>query len=268
MKIGRRNVNLGFIFDYRHYVSLLNIFKYCKQPVSFFRRYFLGKGDYPCQVVIKTPIGPISPTIYFYDDSLTINEIFFRLDYEVGNRIKVFVDVGANIGISALYFLTRNSFSKGYLYEPVPSNLYKLSDNLKAFIDRVHVEPAAVYIDNETRQFGIEDTGRLGGINRTYEQKIEVKCISVNDMLENILQKEGFIDVLKVDIEGDEVIVVQAIDHKYLDRIGLICFDIDCTLKLDENFSLFPDYFNEHRYGNTYVMVNKNYDAKQGFKKA
>ncbi len=40
--------------------------------------------------------------------------------------ISVVVDFGSNIGISALYFLTRNQDIKVYLFEPVPQNILRL----------------------------------------------------------------------------------------------------------------------------------------------
>lgn len=258
MKIGKRNISLLFIFDRRHYLALFNILFYCKKPVDFFLRYFLSKGSYPTTINIKTPEGLISPTIYFYDDSLTVNEIFFRLDYKAGKNLKTFVDIGANIGISALYFLTRNNFSKGYLYEPVPANLDKLEKNLVKFRERVEIKPLAVYTDNLNKKFGVEKTGRLGGINRKTDEFINVNCININQVLENVLQKEKFIDILKIDIEGDELIVVKAIDKKYFNKIGLIYFDIDYTLKIDKDLKILDDNFEEFVYGSTYVLKNKN----------
>ena len=43
------------------------------------------------------------------------------------------VDFGSNIGISALYFLTRNPSVQVYLFEPVPSNIERLRENLKGY---------------------------------------------------------------------------------------------------------------------------------------
>jgi FkbM family methyltransferase len=129
------------------------------------------------------------------------------------------------------------------LFEPVPANLNKLNNNLFNYQDRYGVEPLAVYTEGGIKKFGIEKTGRLGGINRNLSESIEVNCVSINRVLEKILQKESYIDVLKIDIEGDELDVVKSIDKKYLSMIGTIYFDIDYTLKLDENIAVFPKFF-------------------------
>jgi FkbM family methyltransferase len=259
MKIGKRIFDPSIVFDRRHYLALSNMFLLCLRPVDFFFRYFLAKGNYPAIVGLRTPQGVVSPTMHCYDDSLTVNEIFFRGDYKAGKKIKVFVDIGANIGVSALYFLTRNSFCRGYLYEPVPANLIKLNENLKEFLGRVNIFKQAVYNSSGKINFGVENTGRLGGINRVMNQCIEVDCVHINDVLESVLKKEEFIDVLKIDIEGDEIKVVEAIDKRFYDKIGVIYFDIDHTLTIEKGAKFFDDRFVESRYGNTYIIKNKKY---------
>jgi hypothetical protein len=76
------------------------------------KRYLTARGEYPYSIRIKTPTGTIRPTLYTHDDILTVNEIFCREDYAADERVNVAVDVGSNIGISALYFLTRNHTSR------------------------------------------------------------------------------------------------------------------------------------------------------------
>ncbi len=259
MKIGKRNFDPSVIFDRRHYLSLVNMFLLCHRPVDFFSRYFLARGEYPAVTNLRTPQGVVSPKMYCYDDSLTVNEIFFRKDYKTGKKIKVFVDIGANIGISSLYFLTRNNLCRGYLYEPVPENLLKLNDNLKGLLGRVNIFKQAVYTSGGKVKFGVESTGRLGGINREMSDYIEVDCVHVNDVLDDVLKKESFIDVLKIDIEGDEIKVVKAIDKRFYDKIGVVYFDIDHTLTIEKGARFFDDNFIESRYGNTYIIKNKKY---------
>ena len=57
---------------------------------------------------------------------------------------QVVVDIGSNIGISALYFLTRNPDCRVWLYEPVPRNVERLRANLAGYEDRYTLREAAV----------------------------------------------------------------------------------------------------------------------------
>ena len=66
----------------------------------------------------------------------TVNEVFCRQDYGADASIRAVVDVGSNIGISALYFLTRSPDCRAWLYEPVPRNVERLRGNLAGYEDR------------------------------------------------------------------------------------------------------------------------------------
>ena len=70
--------------------------------------------------------------------------------------------------------------------------------------------------------FGIEDTGRYGGIGLDTGRSIQVEVRHVNDVLDGILELEPRVDLLKVDTEGLEVRTVRAIRSDLLDRIELI----------------------------------------------
>ncbi len=258
IKIGKRNINLlSIIFDKRHYIAAYNNLLYCEKPFSFFRKYLLDKGEYPCRINLKTPIGNVSAKIFSFYDSLTLNEIFFRGDYKSSSKIKTVVDIGANIGISALYFLSRNKYVKVYLFEPVKDNLKKLEENLSEYSERITVSPNAVFTKNEKRKIFVEESGRFGGLNREFAEFIEINCISINDVLKGILEKSDFIDVLKIDIEGDEVTVTEAILPEYLVKIKTIFFEVDGAINMDEKYELFPEYFTKEIYGTVYIMRNK-----------
>jgi len=257
MKIGNRKIGLfKIVFDSRHYRALINIFLFCREPFKFLAVYFLGLKNikYPVVIRFKTPIGPVAAKLYSYYDFLTVNEIFFRLDYLADKKPKTVIDIGANIGISALYFLSRNQECKCYLYEPVEENVIKLKDNLKDFNGRYELKVEAVYNQSGEIKFGTEEFGRCGGINRVSGKYITVKCVNINSVLAEVLSQADYIDLLKIDIEGDEVAVVKAIDSKFFKKIGVIYFEIDYSVNLPEDFKIFPDFFRGSRYGNTYIM--------------
>jgi FkbM family methyltransferase len=155
------------------------------------------------------------------------------------------VDVGANIGLSALYFLTRNSQSRCYLYEPLSTNVERLRGNLSPFADRFVLHQVAV-ADREGRlSFGVEPTGRYGGLqthqtddfaDRAGAHYIDVECQHINSVLAAVLEKEGKIDLLKIDTEGAEMATVAAIDPIYRRHIGVIYMEASgysTTLRLE-----------------------------------
>lgn len=217
------------LFRPYNYRSLVGIFRTCPHPVDAFRRYVFAQGSYPHAIEIRTPLQTISAKIYNCHDMRTINEIFCREDYWVQSDIKVVVDIGANIGISALYFLTRNPQVFCYLYEPVPANLSKLEENVKIFSDRVEIIPFALGDREGMQSFSVESTGRYGGfqdcsVYPEFETTI-LPCKRVRDELDRILAMHDYIDVLKIDAEGAEAEILNAIRPEQREKIRLILYE-------------------------------------------
>jgi FkbM family methyltransferase len=211
-------------FRKRHYRALHNMMRVSVDFPSAFGRYITNSGRYPWQVRLRTPIGVVAPTLYSYHDLLTVNEIFFRRECNVDSDATVVVDIGANIGISSLFFLTRNPDVRCYLYEPDPSNVERLQANLADFEDRIAVIEAAVADYSGTVEFGVEETGRYGAVGAQTGRTIEVACRHINDVLDSVLQSESRIDLLKLDVGGLESATIAAIDSRYLPNIGRIAW--------------------------------------------
>ena len=102
-------------------------------------RYFLGRGEYPYACRVRTPAGIVAPTLFSRDDMWTVNEVFCRQDYGADASSRAVVDVGSNIGISALYFLTRNPTAASGSTSRCPRNVERLRRNLAGYEDRYAV---------------------------------------------------------------------------------------------------------------------------------
>jgi FkbM family methyltransferase len=224
MTIAGRNIAtiLAALIQKRHYVAFLNMFIIYKRPLEMFIRYVFGTGNYPCDVHLRTPMGNIEIRIYSYYDILTVNEIFCRKDYQASEEDKIIIDYGANIGVSAAYFLSRNQDAVTYLFEPVASNITRLKRNLEIFSKRYVLEEVAVGESNGNVEFGYEETGRYGGIGQKTGNYISVKCIDSNEPILDVLQRHGRIDILKIDIETLESVVTQRIPREVLPKIRKI----------------------------------------------
>jgi FkbM family methyltransferase len=229
-----------------HYRALAGMLRVYPHPLATLRRFLTGRGTYPYTVAVRTPRGTVAPTAWTSHDLSTINEIFCRLDYRAGADLGVAVDIGANIGIAALYFLTRNGDSRVHCYEPDPRNVARLRQTLAGLEDRYEVREVAVGTRDGEAEFGVEATGRYGGLRtetvRELSGTIRVRVREVNGVLAEVLEREERIDVLKIDIEGEEEEVVAAIEPHLLDRIGVIYYETDGPAPLHaERF--------DHRYG-------------------
>ena len=219
---------LGFVVQNAlrpdNYRSLARAMRRYEHPRDALSRYFRGSGDYPARIGVRTPMGLVHPKVWAKDDVFTVNEVFCRLDYKAGPADRVVVDIGSNVGISALYFLTRGPDVRCILFEPVPANVVRLRENLAGYEDRWELYEVAVADRAGTLPFAIEPTGRYGGLDRTdaLTDTIDVTVEHVNDALERVLAEHDRIDVLKLDTEDSEPATVRAIRPDLLARIGRI----------------------------------------------
>lgn len=255
MKIGNRPMSrlIKSIFQTRHYLSFIHSFTVYKTPVRNLFRYFFNKGKYPYKIELLTRTGEESILLNSSHDLLTVNEIFCREDYGREKNARVIVDIGSNIGISALYFLTQNPKSRLYLFEPLPENVTQIRNNLKKYESRYILEECCIYKFTGEVNFQRESTGRYGGISALLTGTL-LPCKGINEILENILQKERQIDILKIDIEGHELTLLYAIKQEYLSRIKKIY--IECM-----NHPLFYlAGFRSRKYGDIHIYERKRDD--------
>lgn len=244
MRLGGRQ--LGTIvkapFEKRHRTAAINMLRRYPHSIDLFKRYLFMRGEYPATIPVNTPSGQISLNVYSHHDILTINEIFCRMDYLADSSDKVIVDFGSNIGISAAYFLTTSPQSNVYLFEPLSLNIERLRKNLERFKDRCILSEVAVGLTNGEVQFGWEESGRYGGVGMATGNYISVKCIDSNQVLEEILNKHGCIDLLKIDIETLEKAVTNRIPVELAAKIKKIYVEYTFTANPLERTHSFTQY--------------------------
>lgn len=209
-------------FDQRQYRGIVAAASVCEHPVDFFRRYSGAPSRYPASVMLRTPTGPIALELYSWHDARTIHEVFLVEDYHIDESKRVIVDFGSNIGISAAYFLSRNAGSFAYLFEPVPKNVDRLRRNLVQFEGRFEIQQVAISLGDGMVEFGVEETGRYGGIPQKTGKYIEVECLNSNQLLADFISRHGAIDVLKIDVETMETALVQHLTQVLASRIRLL----------------------------------------------
>ncbi|TNE54340.1 MAG: FkbM family methyltransferase [Bacteroidetes bacterium] len=131
---------------------------------------------------------------YFHDQ---------RLSFLSSRKDPIILDCGANVGVSVLYFKSIYPQAQIKAYEPDPAIFNYLQNNLeKNQITDVELHRKAVWIDENGVEFGSE--GADGGSVFFNGNRQKLESISLKQVLENHEQ----IDLLKMDIEGAEVQVL------------------------------------------------------------
>ena len=229
------------LFKKSFYLALVNIFIYFKRPLKVLTRYVFEVGTYPYQFFIRTPVGLQGATAYSHHDLITLVECFGKLDYKVSQNISVVVDFGSNIGISALYFLTRNINVQVHLFEPVPRNIKRLRDNLKGYENRYKLTECAIGTKEGKFDFSCEDSGRYGGLiekdvenfsGSSSDRVITVKVLSANNVLSAICEEYKTIDVVKIDVEGYEDKILMSLKNEILSCVDRIYAETENDQKI------------------------------------
>lgn len=230
--IGKRKLGTFFqrVIKLENFYALINFFKVHRNPVQSILKEVFSLGKYPIKLFFNTPIGVKFATIYSADDFSTFNLIFCRKDYFISNRDRVILDIGSNIGLSTLYWLTRNNENIVYCYEPSSQNFKRLKKNLKEFKSRVFLRKEAVSNKNFRSFLKIEKTGVYNSltlkIKKNNSYKLEkCKVSDINSCIKKIVLKHKKIDMIKVDNEGEERKTVSHINKKYWKYIN--CANID-----------------------------------------
>lgn len=151
----------------------------------------------------------------------------FVLYYFKNKRDGVFVDIGANDGISLsnTYYLEKELGWKGICFEPIPDIFEKLDKTRNCI--KIN---AGVAEKESIEKFTFVDgpSHMLSGMSKEYNdvhkqrierevkslggsiKEVEVKCVVLNDILEQYGMYD--IDYLSIDTEGNEMKILQSID--------------------------------------------------------
>ena len=228
MRIRDRDVKrlLAAPLQPRHWLGLGRALSVYGDPKEALRRYLGNTGIYPWAPTLRTPMGTVRPVLTSYHDLLTVQEIFCRHDYGSARDVQVVVDVGANVGLAALFFLTRRPDVRVYCFEPDPSNTARLRQTLVGLEDRYVLDERAVTPDQRDSVTFLP-LGRYGRVVPAHQRgTVVVPAASIMDVLTHVLKEVPHIDLVKVDTEGTEPALVSALAASGLrPRIGSVVYE-------------------------------------------
>jgi FkbM family methyltransferase len=160
-------------------------------------------------------------------------QVFVARDYDSGNLpqgARTIVDLGANIGLSTIFFALKYLNAAVLSVEPDPGNFSQLMTNIAPLGNRAQALMAAAWSRDGVLSLVTEDIdGRSLGadaIQVTEKNELgssDVPCFSVASLLRQARME--FVDILKVDIEGAENEVFSKEPDDWLARVGMIIIE-------------------------------------------
>jgi FkbM family methyltransferase len=177
------------------------------------------------------------------NDIYTLDEIFIERVYagvlESVQHAEVIVDLGANIGLSSIFFLGHYPGSRVIALEPDPRNYRILKENLRRFsaVQRAQaVEAAAWQRDGRVRFVPPEQPGHVNQGMLVADETERGKTV-FGMAMPSIMSTAAttHVDILKVDIEGGEVGLLAG-DTSWLANVKCIAIEFHGDSRRESNF--------------------------------
>lgn len=157
------------------------------------------------------------------DDAIT-NSLLVEKSYEnltfkkakeiLMNKYGIFVDIGANFG---LYSCLLSKFASTTIsIEPSPYSMCRLINNIKINDLSNEIIPVLGLLNSDKNIFGFYNNIYNQGGSRIntgkYTSELYIPSCSINDILEKFIPKYQKITLIKIDIEGEELDLLQNLD--------------------------------------------------------
>lgn len=145
-------------------------------------------------------VVPDNTSFLFSYKELLLDEIYKFKSDKVNPKI---LDIGANIGLSILFFKELYPEAEIVAFEADPKIYNYLKDNVQSNgYQDVKLINKAVWYENTTLSF-VSDGADGGQISSNADNSVEVQTVDIAELL-----KENQFDFIKLDIEGAEEFVV------------------------------------------------------------
>ncbi len=177
----------------------------------------------------------------------------YRLPMPIDPR--VIFDIGANIGITSLYYAAVYPKARIYCFEPVPENVEALRFNTAPLADRITVIPTGLGQQIGTFPFHpSSDPANLGGGSYHVDgndptQVINLPVTTVGEVCRELDIKQ--VDLFKIDAEGAELDILKGIPQRLIDGASAL---------IGELHGIGDFEFLQHLSTSHNVGISKRYD--------
>ncbi|MFT6966287.1 MAG: FkbM family methyltransferase [Marivirga sp.] len=198
-------------------------------------------------------------------DKYLVESILYREEYDVSLRGLTplnIVDIGANAGFTSVYFSNKFRDARIHSFEPELANFELLKKNVE-HCSNVLASKEAVW-GYKTKLSPISGSDDSWSFSLEEGSSIEngFEAIGLVDILERI---DGFIDILKIDIEGAEKNLFIPSQSEWLHKVKIIVIELHdrklkgCSEALYKSLVMNEISFTQKNYGYNTVIYNESF---------
>ena len=202
----------------------------------------LVKSDH---VVLETRNGIKLKIRVFSTDLIAFTHVWILEEYKKsGFEIKnddTILDIGAHIGLFALYVSQFCKNGKIFCFEPVDENFNLLKENIKLNnIKNIIASKLAVSSKSGNVTIFLNEDESGHSMYLLGSKSVQVKSISLKEILDsNNIEKCDFI---KMDCEGEEYEIINSLPEDYFEKIKKMCIEYHFA---EEKPNLIKDLMNK-----------------------
>ncbi|MEM2842238.1 MAG: FkbM family methyltransferase [Thermoproteota archaeon] len=202
------------------------------------------------EVIVHTPFGDIGVDAADIDLLGVLEEPLDEMYMYVDVKDAVVIDIGAFIGETALLFLSKGA-RKVYAFEPLERHFGYLVRNLNRnnAVSRAVPLKYGAWHRETTVSVGYERTGT--GLHASGDELVTLRMKHLSDILKTVYNREGVIDLVKMDCEGCEysllvlgegelklsrqyIVEVHGSEVPILDRMAECSYTVKPVLRLNQ----------------------------------
>lgn len=202
-------------------------------------------------------------------DVFIYKKIIIQKEYEFETQEppKVIIDAGANIGMASIYFAAKYENAIIIAVEPEEENYKLLKRNTENYKNILTINAALWNSSGEISLFAADFTSTLGYMTETnksalkssYEKRQLVKAVTIEEIMYQY--NIGYIDILKMDIEGSEKEVFESC-RNWINKTNSIIIELHENMKKGCNRSFYCNtngFDNEWKKGENIYLTKSNY---------
>jgi FkbM family methyltransferase len=204
--------------------------------------------DYPVKLRART------------SDPFVFRQIMIENEYEPLRRLQLanIIDLGANIGLASVYFLSRFPNSRIFAVEADEGNFNACRSNLAPYKERAHVLHGAAWSRKSTLTLQRRTCEADNLVRENSESESRGPVVEGWD-IGSLIALSGFgqIDLLKIDIEGAEKCIFSEGADGWLPSVKNLCIELHGDACRQAFFAALAGYDYEHsRSGELDVCLN------------